>query len=135
MLTWFAGSLDSHKPLEPLEAPITARDLTLYGWMTWHVPEVSRISTIADTMDGEKKIVDITRMPVWCALPAYLEDGAYFCYCAYVLRISKYFGFLWVVPTNTVEPRFNDMPRERYIVKPGYLYSRIPGTTILWENF
>ena len=25
----------------------------------------------------------------------------YFCYCAYVLRISRYSGFLWVVPTNT----------------------------------
>ena len=30
-----------------------------------------------------------------------LKDGAYFCYCAYVLRISRYSGFLWVVPTNT----------------------------------
>ena len=29
------------------------------------------------------------------------KDGAYFCYCAYVLRISGYSGFLWVVPTNT----------------------------------
>ena len=28
------------------------------------------------------------------------KDGAYFCYCAYVLRISRYSGFLWVVPTN-----------------------------------
>ena len=30
-----------------------------------------------------------------------VKDGAYFCYCAYVLRISRYSGFLWVVPTNT----------------------------------
>ena len=30
-----------------------------------------------------------------------MPHGAYFCYCAYVLRISKYSGFLWVVPTNT----------------------------------
>ena len=29
------------------------------------------------------------------------KDGAYFCYCAYVLRICRYSGFLWVVPTNT----------------------------------
>ena len=37
----------------------------------------------------------------------------------------------------TVEPRFNDIPRERanYIVKLGYRYSRIPCITILWENF
>ena len=30
-----------------------------------------------------------------------LKDGAYFCYCAYVLRILSYSDFLWVVPTNT----------------------------------
>ena len=30
-----------------------------------------------------------------------LKDGAYFCYCAYVPRISRYSGFLSVVPTNT----------------------------------
>ena len=29
-----------------------------------------------------------------------LKDGAYFCYCSYVLRISRHSGFLWVVPTN-----------------------------------
>ena len=23
-----------------------------------------------------------------------IKDGAYFCYCAYVLRISRYLGFL-----------------------------------------
>ena len=30
-----------------------------------------------------------------------VKDGAYYCYCAYVLRISRYSGFLWVVPANT----------------------------------
>ena len=30
----------------------------------------------------------------------YLKDGAYFCYCAYVLHTSRYSGFAWVVPTN-----------------------------------
>ena len=29
------------------------------------------------------------------------KDGAYYCYCAYVLRIARYSGFLWVVPTST----------------------------------
>ena len=29
-----------------------------------------------------------------------LKDGAYFFYCAYVLRILRYSGFLRVVPTN-----------------------------------
>ena len=30
-----------------------------------------------------------------------LKDGAYYCYCAYVLRIARYSGFLWVMLTNT----------------------------------
>ena len=30
-----------------------------------------------------------------------IKDGAYYCYCAYVLRIARYSGFLWVVPINT----------------------------------
>ena len=30
-----------------------------------------------------------------------LKDGAYFCYFACFLCISRYFGFLWVVPSNT----------------------------------
>ena len=34
------------------------------------------------------------------ALFAGLKDRAYYCYCAYVLRISRYSGFLWVAPTN-----------------------------------
>ena len=29
------------------------------------------------------------------------KDGAYYCYCAYVLRIARYSGFQWVVLTNT----------------------------------
>ena len=30
-----------------------------------------------------------------------LKDGAYYCYCAYVLRTSRYSGFLSVMLTNT----------------------------------
>ena len=30
-----------------------------------------------------------------------IKDNVYFCYCAYVLRISRYWGFLWVVSSNT----------------------------------
>ena len=29
------------------------------------------------------------------------KDGAYYCYCAYVLSILRNSGFLWVVFTNT----------------------------------
>ena len=31
-----------------------------------------------------------------------VKDSAYYCYCAYVLRISRYSDFLWVVLINTV---------------------------------
>ena len=30
-----------------------------------------------------------------------IKDGAYYCYCAYVLRISRYSDFLWPMLTNT----------------------------------
>ena len=30
-----------------------------------------------------------------------IKDGAYYCYCAYVLRISRYSDFLSPVLTNT----------------------------------
>ena len=32
---------------------------------------------------------------------ASLKDGAYYCYCAYVLRIFRYSDFLSVMLTNT----------------------------------
>ena len=32
---------------------------------------------------------------------AHLKDGAYYCYCAYVLRISRYSDFLSPMLTNT----------------------------------
>ena len=31
----------------------------------------------------------------------YLKDGAYYCYCAYVLRISRYSDFISLMLTNT----------------------------------
>ena len=31
-----------------------------------------------------------------------VKDGAYYCYCAYVLRISRYSGFLSAMLTTTV---------------------------------
>ena len=35
---------------------------------------------------------------IWLAL---IKDGAYYCYCAYVLRISRYSDFLLLVLINT----------------------------------
>ena len=30
-----------------------------------------------------------------------IKDGAYYCYCAYVLRITRHSAFLWEVLINT----------------------------------
>ena len=42
-------------------------------------------------------------------------DSDYFCYCAYVLCISRYSGFLWVVPTKhgDIFARFKTMRRKQ----------------------
>ena len=51
---------------------------------------------------------DLNRLEMWIELRRDMgevkwefKDGAYYCNCAYILRISRYSGFLWVVPTNT----------------------------------
>ena len=40
-------------------------------------------------------------LSICCYLFNLFKDGAYYCYCAYVLRISRHSGFLWAVPTDT----------------------------------
>ena len=40
------------------------------------------------------------------------KDGAYFCYKAYVLRTSRYSGFLWVVPRD-IFARFKTMRKKQ----------------------
>ena len=40
-------------------------------------------------------------MIVMSALSVLLKDGAYYCYCAYVLRISRYSDLLSPMLTNT----------------------------------
>ena len=40
-------------------------------------------------------------MEVKCPFGVFVKDGAYYCYCAYVLRILRYSDFLSVMLTNT----------------------------------
>ena len=47
----------------------------------------------------EKNLKKILRQLL--LLRNHLKDGAYYCYCAYVLRISRYSDFLLPVLTNT----------------------------------
>ena len=49
-------------------------------------------------------ITSLTFILSWCQMMCDLtafKDGTKYCYCAYVLHISGYSGFQWVVPTNT----------------------------------
>lgn len=57
MLKWSADSLVSSKHQTRLAAPLTVRELVQYGWMTYHAQEVSHVSMIAVTVDGEGTIV------------------------------------------------------------------------------
>ena len=52
-LTWFADSLAFQGCLPmPTLAPIMAKGLDLFGWMTWRVQAANHIFTIADNVDG-----------------------------------------------------------------------------------
>ena len=55
--------------------------------------------TISSTTQHEIIIMNET-MRIYC-MKMVFKDSAYYCYCTNVLRISRYLGFLWVVPTNT----------------------------------
>ena len=48
-----------------------------------------------------RRVISLKSEVACCLLMLGLKDGAYFCYCAYVLRILRHLGFLWVVRTNT----------------------------------
>ena len=53
----FADSLASQGWLPmPTLAPIMAKGLDLFGWMTWRVQAVNLISTIADNVDGARML-------------------------------------------------------------------------------
>ena len=56
-LTWSADSLDSQGWLPmPTLAPIMAKGLDLFGWMTWRVQAVNLISSIADNVDWARML-------------------------------------------------------------------------------
>ena len=50
---------------------------------------------------GNKMVVTLHAVFVSKKLEKDLKDGAYYCYCAYVLRISRYWDFLSPMLTNT----------------------------------
>ena len=52
---------------------------------------------LEDVMKNDDSVKFYTGIPTLGCL----KDGAYYCYCAYVLRISRYSSFLSVMLTNT----------------------------------
>ena len=50
---------------------------------------------------GAKLTVAGGKTLVLVSFPSSLKDGAYYCYCAYILRILRYSVFLSVMLTNT----------------------------------
>lgn len=66
--TWYAGSLASIKLHKPSAVPLMVRDPVQFGWMAWHVPETSHISTTVATKDGENMIAVIAETPVCNAI-------------------------------------------------------------------
>ena len=64
-LTWFADSLVSRGWLPmPTLAPIIARGLALFGWMTWPAQAANDICTSADIVDGARMIAPTAEIPV-----------------------------------------------------------------------
>ena len=55
-------------------------------------------------VDDEENVLKVKQhlyiCDVFVCVKVLFKDGAYYCYCAYVLRIARYSGFLWVVHTN-----------------------------------
>ena len=75
-LTWFVDSLVSQGWLPmPTLAPVMARGLALFGWMTWPAQAANHISTIADIVDGARMIAPTAEIPVRFVDTAHLTFG------------------------------------------------------------
>ena len=67
MLRWCADSLAAFSLLKHSVVHAMAKAPAPFGWMTWPAREASRISTIADTVDGETMIALTVEMLVCSA--------------------------------------------------------------------
>ena len=50
---------------------------------------------------NQEKLKEVNLVSLRISQAIYLKDSAYYCYCAYVLRMSRYLSFLSVMLTNT----------------------------------
>ena len=78
--------------IEELEEQLKALKATLAD-----KSRLNREFFLEDVMKNDDSVKFYTGIPTLGCL----KDGAYYCYCAYVLRISRYSSFLSVMLTNT----------------------------------
>ena len=82
-------------------------------WSHWHTWTGGRTYLRTDGRDVMAIKTKISRLD---GLPYFLEDGAYYCYCAYVLRISRYSGLLSVMLIDNLIPRSSTVIRKEDLV-------------------
>ena len=73
-----------------------------------------------------------------CSFFNNIKDGAYFFNCACALRISRYSGFLWVVPTDTlyrdIFARFKTMRRKHNLASAFWYPKRKLGVNMYFSE-
>ena len=62
-----------------------------------HIKETNNLNNYG----VKKHLVHVFTLGLRSSSSVPIKDGAYYCYCAYVLRISRYSSFLLVMLTNT----------------------------------
>ena len=93
--------------MESFEAPLVATSSYINYSMGENIPKIRCRCTIAVFLlylyliHSIVRAYNLTDNIAYVFIRTLIKDGTHFCYCAYVLRISRYSGFLWVVPTNT----------------------------------
>ena len=73
-------------------------DFYFYFYFFFNASLVAGLVTMTVTINNA---VELELRLIALGLNIRLKDGAYYCYCAYVLRILRYSGFLSVMLTNT----------------------------------
>ena len=90
ILSRISNSLSDVAPTD--FAKRSSRNSMLYDFLRDSKGDKTKRAEMTNNSDkGGLKMIDIQSF----------KDGAYYCYCAYVLRRSRYSDFLWVVLINT----------------------------------
>ena len=83
------GSVMAHSDLVEFLSGSTDSAINFSGSVDLHIPI------------HPPRLLFSLRSGIACMLMFWFKDGAFYCYCAYVLRISRYSDFLSPMLTNT----------------------------------